>query len=326
MRASVGAGPRGVVRSRSVVWVVAVILAVTIGAGSAFAQEPVVPATTASGQSDGQSKADDGEAKPKAEKPKVDASDVAPPPVTNTDAEAPELAKAGKPKDDKAKPEKAKPAPATAQPETPKQDQPKPAKTPKQEQPKPTPKPKLTQPKGADAAAPSARAAEPAPESQADAATRVSPRPRAAQRVPASSIGHGTTRERPAPTHRVARRTQEAGRPGGAAGPERSATEPAGSVRDSAEAAPATGHAVPQTSVLAARAASDDVAAASAPLDRGPPRVLIVDARQPGNAMLLLAIVLTAAVAFLLGRSGRRRPAGIPRSRRMPRLPASGDR
>jgi hypothetical protein len=307
---------------------VAVILAVTIGAGSAFAQEPVVPATTASGQSDGQSKADDGEAKPKAEKPKVDASDVAPAPVTNTDAEAPELAKAGKPKDDTAKPEKAKPAPATAQPKTPKQDQPKPAKTPKQEQPKPTAKPKLTQPKGADAAAPSAQAAAPAPESQADAATRVSPRPRATQRVPPSSIGHGTTREHPASTHRMARRPQEAGRPAGAAGPEPSATEPAGSVRDSAEAAPApaTGRAVPQTSVLAARAASDDVAAASAPLDRGPPRVLIVDARQPGNAMLLLAIVLTAAVAFLLGRSGRRRPAGIPRSRRMPRLPASGDR
>jgi hypothetical protein len=314
------------VRSRSVVWVVAVILAATIGAGSAFAQEPAAPATTASGQPDGQSKAKDGEAEPKAEKPKVDPPDVAPPPATNTDAGAPEIAKAGKPKDDKAekpKAETAKPAPATPQPETPKQDQPTPAKTPKQEQPKPTPKPKLTQPKGADAAAPSAHAAEPAPESQADAATPGSLRPRAAQRVLASRI-HGTTREKPAPRHRVARRPQEAGRPAGAAGPERSVTEPAGSVRDSAEAAPATGHAVPQTPMLAARAASDDVAAAGAPLDRGAPRVLIVDARQPGNAMLLLAIVLTAAVAFLLGRAARRGPAGIPRARRIPRSPPSG--
>jgi len=317
MRASIGAGPRGVVRSRSVVWVVAVILAATIGAGSAFAQEPAAPATTASGQPDGQSKAKDGEAEPKAEKPKVDPPDVAPPPATTTDAGAPEVAKAGKPKDDKAekpKAEKAKPAPATPQPETPKQDQPK-----------PTPKPKLTQPKGADAAAPSAQAAEPAPESQADAATPGSLRPRAAQRVLASRI-HGTTREKPAPRHRVARRPQEAGRPAGAAGPERSVTEPAGSVRDSAEPAPATGHAVPETPMLAARAASDDVAAAGAPLDRGAPRVLIVDARQPGNAMLLLAIVLTAAVAFLLGREARRGPAGIPRARRIPRSPPSGHR
>jgi hypothetical protein len=325
------------VRSRSVVWIVAVILAAGIGARSAVAQEPVVPATTASGQPDDQSKGKDGEAKPKAEKPKVDPPevdppDVAPPPATNTDAGAPELAKAGKPKDgkakpEKAKPEKAKPAPATPKPETPKQDQPKPAKTPKQELPKPIPKPKATQPKGADAAAPSAQAEEPAPESQADAATPVSPRPRAAQRVAASSSGHATAQGHPAPTHspRVARRLQEARLLAGAAGPERSATEPAGSVRDSAEAAPATGHVVPRTPMLAARAASDDVAAASAPLDRGPPRVVIVDAREPGNATLLLAIVLTAAVAFLLGSEARRRPAAIPRSRRMPRSPPSGD-
>ena len=306
----------------------AVILAASIGAGSAFAQEPAVPATTTSEQPDGQSKGKDGEAKPKAEKPKVDAPDVAPPPATNTDAAAPELAKSGKPKDDeakpekpkpeKAKPEKGKPAPATPQSEMPKQEQPKPAKAAK-----PTPKPKPTEPKGAAAAAASAQADGPAPASQASGATRAAPRPRAAQRVPASSTGDGATREQPAPRHsrRVAGRPQETRRPAGPVGLERSA----GSVRDPAAAAPATGHAVRQTPMLAARAASDDVAPASAPLDRGPPSVLIVDAREPGNAMLLLAIALTAAVAFLLGREARRGPAGVPRSRRMPRSPPSGD-
>jgi hypothetical protein len=78
--------------------------------------------------------------------------------------------------------------------------------------------------------------------------------------------------------------------------------------------------------MLAARVVSDDVAAASAPLDPRPPRVLILDARRPDNAMPLIVIVLTAAVAFLLGREARRRPAaGIPRSRRLPRSPPSRD-
>jgi hypothetical protein len=39
----------------------------------------------------------------------------------------------------------------------------------------------------------------------------------------------------------------------------------------------------------------------SAAVDRSPPRVLILDAPQPGNAVLLLAGILTAALALFLG-------------------------
>jgi hypothetical protein len=59
--------------------------------------------------------------------------------------------------------------------------------------------------------------------------------------------------------------------------------------------------------------ASDGVAAASASLDRQQPRVLIPNARQSGNATLLL-IALAAGVAFLLGRPAR--PATVPRGSR----------
>jgi hypothetical protein len=60
------------------------------------------------------------------------------------------------------------------------------------------------------------------------------------------------------------------------------------------------------------------VAAASASLDRQQPRVLIPDARQSGDALLLLALALGAVAAFLLGRPAR--PATVSRgSRRFPR-------
>jgi hypothetical protein len=50
--------------------------------------------------------------------------------------------------------------------------------------------------------------------------------------------------------------------------------------------------------------------------------VLILDARQSGyNATLLLAVVLTAGVAFLFGREVQRRPAA--ESRRLRRAPRS---
>jgi len=278
-------------KSMGVVWVVAVMLAVAIGAGTAFAQAPIVPATTVAGQPDDQSKADakDGEDKPKVEK-------------------------SGKPTDDKAKPEKPQPAPpkpAKPQPEMPKQAQPK------QAQPKPTPQPKPAQPKSAEAGAPSAQPNEPGPEPQVDAAKSASPRPKPAPRVAAPRIGHGTTGGRPAPKES----RKAARRPAGAASPERSGTEPAGSGRDSADATSATSHPVAATPILAPRLASAGAAEASASLDRQQPRVLILDARQPGfDATLLLAIVLTAGVAFLFGREVRRRPAaGSRRSRRAPR-------
>jgi hypothetical protein len=293
-------------RSRGVVCVVAVMLAVTIGAGTAFAQAPVVPATTtAPAQPDDQSKVDptDGEETPKAETPKAE----------TPKAETPKAEKSGKPGDDQAKPEKPKPTPPTPEPKTPKQAQPKPVK------PKPTPQPKPAQPKSAQAVAPSAEPNEPGP--QAAAATSVSPRPKAAPRVAASRIRHGTTRGRPAPKES----RKGARRPAGAISPAWSGTQPAGSARDAAGAASAdataTSHSVAAAAqILTPRVAPDGAAAASASLERQQPRVLILDARQPGNAALLLAIVLTAGVAFLLGRGVRRQPAaGYQRPRQVPR-------
>ena len=304
-------------RSRGVVWVVAVVLAVTIGAGTAFAQAPVVPATTVAAHSGDQPKVDpkDGEDKPKVDKPNVAVPDVEAPKLEKSDVEAPKLDESGKAPHDKANSEKPKPAPPkpkpTPQPETPKQAQPKPAK------PKPA-KPKPTEPGSAQAGAPSAQPNEPGPQPQVDAAKSASPRPKAAPRVAASRIRHGTTRERPAPKES----RQAARRPAEAPSPERSATDLAGSGRDSADATSATAHPLAATPILAPRLASDGAAAASSSLDGQQPRVLILDARQSGyNATLLLAVVLTAGVAFLFGREVRRRPAA--ESRRLRPVPRS---
>ena len=130
--AQVGVSQRGVVRSISVVWVVAVMLAAALGADSAHAQGPAGPATTASGPPGDQSKAGpkDGEDEPKAGKPKVTAPDDEAPAIATSDVEEPAAAKPGKAKDDDdgmAKPEKVKPAAATAQPEPPKPVKAKPA-------------------------------------------------------------------------------------------------------------------------------------------------------------------------------------------------------
>jgi hypothetical protein len=315
-------------RSRGVVWVVAVMLAVTIGAGTAFAQAPVVPATTVAAHSDDQPKVDpkDGEDKPKVDKPNVEVPDVEVPDVDapkieKSDVEAPKLEESGKATHDKANSEKPKPAPpkpkpaqpkAKPQPETPKQAQPKPVK------PKSTPQPNPAQPKSAQAGAPSAQPSEPGPEPQVDAAKSVSPRPKATPRVAASTVRHATTRGHPAPNES----RKPARRPAGAPSPERSATELAGSGRDSADATSATGHPLAATPILAPRLASDGAAAVTSSLDSQQPRVLILDARQSGyNATLLLAIVLTAGVAFLFGRGVRRRPAA--ESRRLRRVPRS---
>jgi hypothetical protein len=305
-------------RSRGVVWVVAVVLAVTIGAGTAFAQAPVVPATTVAAHSGDQPKVDpkDGEDKPKVDKPNVAVPDVEAPKLEKSDVEAPKLEESGKATHDKANSEKPKPAPPKPKPAPPK---PKPAppkakptpqpQTPKQAQPKPA-KPKPTHPK-------SAQPNEPGPQPQVDAAKSASPRPKAAPRVAASRIRHGTTRERPAPKESG----KAARRPAEAPSPERSATDLAGSGRDSADATSATAHPLAATPILAPRLASDG-AAASPSLDSQQPRVLILDARQSGyNATLLLAVVLTAGVAFLFGREVRRRPAA--ESRRLRRVPRS---
>jgi hypothetical protein len=294
-------------RSRGVVWVVAVMLAVSIGAGSAYAQAPVVPPTTGAEPQGDQSNGgpQGGEDKPKAEAPKAEAPKAEAPKAEAPKAEAPKLEKPGKPKEDKAKAETAKPASPKPQPETP-----------KQAQPKATPEPKAAQPKSVQAVAPSAQPAEPGPEPRVAAAKSVSRSPKAASRVAAPRITHAVTKGRAAPK----KSPKAASRPAAAAGPARSGTESAGSGRYRTGAPSGNSHAVAATAILAPRVASDGVAAASASLDRQQPRVLMLDVRQSGNATLLLAFALTAGVAFLLGRQARRRPATVSRrSRRVPR-------
>jgi hypothetical protein len=292
-------------RSRGVVWVVAVMLAVSIGAGSAYAQAPVVPPTTGAEPQGDQSNGgpQGGEDKPKAEAPKAEAPKAEAPKAEAPKAEAPKLEKPGKPKEAKA--ETAKPASPKPQPETP-----------KQAQPKATPEPKAAQPKSVQAVAPSAQPAEPGPEPRVAAAKSVSRSPKAASRVAAPRITHAVTKGRAAPK----KSPKAASRPAAAAGPARSGTESAGSGRYRTGAPSGNSHAVAATAILAPRVASDGVAAASASLDRQQPRVLMLDVRQSGNATLLLAFALTAGVAFLLGRQARRRPATVSRrSRRVPR-------
>jgi hypothetical protein len=312
MRAYVGVAERGLMRSRGVVWVVAVMLAVSIGAGSAYAQAPVAPPTTGAEQQGDQPNGEPqgGEDKPKAEAPKAEAPKAEAPKAEAPKADAPKLEKPGKPKEDKTKAEKPKPASPNPQPETPKQAQPKPAKT------KATPEPKAGQPQRVQDAAPNAQPIEPGPEPRVAAAKSVSRSPKTASRVAAPRMTHAATKGRAAPE----KSSKAASRPAAAAGPARSGTESAGSGRHLTGAPSGNSHPVAATTILAPRVASDGVAAASASLDRQQPRVLILDVRKSGNATLLLAFALTAGVAFLLGRQARRRPDTMSRgSRRFPR-------
>ena len=316
-------------RSRGVVWVVAVMLAVSIGAGSAYAQAPVVAPTTGAEQQGDQS---NGEPQGGADKPKAEAPKAEAPKAEAPKAEAPKLEKPGKPKADKAKEDKPKPASPKPQPQTPKQAQPKSAKAqpdtpkqvkPKQVKPKPaktkaTPEPTSAQPKSVQAVAPSAQPSEPGPEPGLAAATSVSRSPKAASRVAAPRVTHAATKGRAAPKNSP----KATSRPAAAAGPaRRSGTQSAGSGRDRTGAPSGNGDPVAATAILASRVASDGVAAAGDSLDRQQPRVLILDARrQSGTATPLLAFALTAGMAFLLGRQARRRPATASRGpRRFPR-------
>jgi hypothetical protein len=283
-------------RATGVVCVVAVMLAASIGAGTTFAQAPVMPATTVADQSDVEVP-EVPNVEVNVEVPNVEVNVVVPNvevnvvvPNVEVNVEVPNVEKSGKPGDGNATPAK----------------------------PKPTPQPKPAQPKSAEASAPpSAPPSEPGPEPQIDAAAKsVPPRPKAAPRVAAPQIRHGTTPGRPAPKESGT----AARRPAAAASAERSATERAGSGRESADATPASSHRVAATPLPAPRLASEG-AAAGASLARQQPRVFILDAREPGNATMLLALALTASVAFLLGREARRRPAtGSRRSRPSPAL------
>jgi hypothetical protein len=159
-------------RARSMVGLLAFVLAVAlIGAGTAVAQTPVVPATTS---------APPEAEKPKPEEPKVEEPKVEEPKVEEPKAEEPkaEEPKAEEPKADKPKPEK-----PTVQ-------------EPKAEEPMATPKrPRPAEPKRSQANTPRAQPNEPAPEPQVEVATTVSPTPTAAPSFAAS----GATTASPQP-------------------------------------------------------------------------------------------------------------------------------
>jgi hypothetical protein len=306
------------VRSRSIVGVVALMLAVAaIGAGPAFAQTPVVPSTIVAAQPDDPAKietkaGDDepkveqsgnpGDVKPKAEEPK--------PEKPKAEEPKPEKPKAEEPKPEKPKAEE--PKPEKPKPETPKAEKPKP-ETPKAE------KPKAEKPKNdtAQAGAPSAKPNAPgAPrntlEPQLNVAKAVSPRPRPAPSAATASGGRRVTTRQPA-----AKEGREAAHPPAAArAGTLEATGPARMGRDVADATPATSGSIAVTATatrrqtFAPRRASDGVTAvAAASLDRRQPPVPILEASEPRyDVALMLAVVFGAAVGFLFGRKVRRQP------------------
>jgi len=318
-----------------VVVVALMLTAAVIGAGTAFAQTSVVPATTIAEQPDDQSKVDpkDGEAPkaekpevaapkaekpevaaPKAEKPKVAAPKAQKPEVAAPKAEKPEVAapkaeKLGKPREEKPAPESRKPA------------QPTPAQ--------PTPAQPKAEPKRAQAGAPSVQTTAPGPEPPGDVAKPVSPRPKLAVSVAASGIGQVTTSRGPAgkQNRTAARRRANAARP------EQSATSSASSGGESADAASAASGPAAVGPTRAPRVASNGVAAeAGAPLDALRPRESILGAAPGYNVVtpLLLAIVYAAGVGYLLRRELRRglgfrarRPASARRGA-LPRAAARG--
>jgi hypothetical protein len=174
-------------RARSMVGLLAFVLAVAlIGAGTAVAQTPVVPATTS---------APPEAEKPKPEKPKAEEPKPEEPKVEEPKAEEPKVEepKAEEPKAEEPKAEEPKV-------EEPKADKPKPEKPtvqePKAEEPVATPKrPRPAQPKRSQANTPRAQPNEPAPEPQVEVATTVSPTPTAAPSFAAS----GATTASPQP-------------------------------------------------------------------------------------------------------------------------------
>src|SRR5215218_2777855 len=351
----VGFGSREIVSSKSTIGVVALMLAVAVlGAGTAFAQTPVVPATTVAGQPDDQTKLDpkDGEDQPKAQTPEAEAPKAqtpeaeAPkadkPKAEKPNAEAPkpekpktEAPKAEKPNAKAPKPEKPKTeapkaekpdpeAPKADKPGKPRGDKPNPGKS-KPAEPKPTTEsPNPAQPKRALAGAKSAQPNEPGLEPQVDVAKPVSPRPKAAPFVAASPV---TTRSRAAERNRTAAR-----RPASAASREWSGTNSARSGGDSADATPVASGPAAVAPIRAPHLASArDVAGAAASLDRQQPRGLLGGPPRYNLLIpLLLAILYAAGVAYLIRREvrrglglGTRRPAPTHRGAR-PRPAANG--
>jgi hypothetical protein len=273
-------------RARSMVGLLAFVLAVAlIGAGTAVAQTPVVPATTSAPPKDEKAKPE----KPKVEEPKVQEPTVQEPTVQEPTVQEPTVEKptVEKPKVEKPKVEKPKPEkPTVHEPET---DKPKPEKPtveePKAEKPMATPKrprPRI------HADTPRAQPNEPAPEPQVEVATTVSPTPTAAPSFAAS----GATTASPQPLE-----TDSAGR---------DANRPATVVP-----------------IRGSRLASDEVTeAAVVPIDRQSGRVLALDSLPRYNvAPLLLTVFLAVVFAIGLGYHIRRDLRGSPSTAPLRRQP-----
>jgi hypothetical protein len=313
-----------------VVVVALMLTAAVIGAGTAFAQTSVVPATTIAEQPDDQSKVDpkDGEA-PKAEKPEVAAPKAEKPEVAAPKAEKPKVAAPKAQKPEVAAPKAEKPEVAAPKAEKlgkPREEKPAPeSRKPAQ----PTPAQPKAEPKRAQAGAPSVQTTAPGPEPPGDVAKPVSPRPKLAVSVAASGIGQVTTSRGPAgkQNRTAARRRANAARP------EQSATSSASSGGESADAASAASGPAAVGPTRAPRVASNGVAAeAGAPLDALRPRESILGAAPGYNVVtpLLLAIMYAAGVGYLLRRELRRglgfrarRPASARRGA-LPRAAARG--
>jgi hypothetical protein len=285
-------------RTRSMVAVLALVLAVAvIGAGTAFAQTPVVPATTVAPSSADKPKAD----KPKADKPKADKPNAAPPNAAPPNADEPKAQKptAEKPKADKHKAQK----PTAEKPKADKHKAQKPtaepptAQKPTAKPPTVTPKrPKSAQPEPAQANAPSAQPNESAP-AEVEVTTAVSPRRKTATSLAASGAS--------------------------AASPEPLGTDSAGSGGDSADAIPVASGPAAVVPTREPSVANDDVTAAAAvPVDRQQPRLLTLDS-PPGYNVLLLLPTLLLAIAFAvgLGYHIRRELRGSPSTAALRRQP-----
>jgi hypothetical protein len=303
-------------RTRSMGGVLALVSAVAvIGAGTAFAQTPVVPATAVAPSSADKPNADEPKAdKPKAEEPKADKPKAEEPKPDKPKAEEPkadkpkaEEPKADKPKPDKPKPDK--PKPDKPKPDKPKAEEPKPeepkaeepkAEQPTAEQPTVTPNvPKSAQPQPAQANAPSAQPNEPAPEAHVEVTMTVSP----SSRTVASLAASGAS----------------------AASPEPLGTDSASSGGDSADAIPVAGGPAAVVPRREPRVANDDVTAAAAvPVNRQQPRLQTLDSRPGYNVQLLLPTLLLAIVfAVGLGYHIRRELRGSPSTAALRRHPSA---
>jgi hypothetical protein len=337
--ASQESGSRETVGSRSTVGLVALTLAVAVlGAGTAFAQTPVVPVTTVPGQPDDQSKLDpnEGEDKAKAEKPKAEAPKPEKPNTEAPKAEAPkaEAPKAEAPKPEAPKPEKPKTeAPKAEKPEAPKPEKPK-TEAPKTEAPKPekpkTEAPKTEAPKADKPGKP--RGDEPNPEAFMPAQpepTTESPNPAQPKRAPtgATSIhpnepglepqGDGakpvSPRAKAAPVLATSpdrhvtdtrspaaeRNPTAARRPATAGGRDWSGTSSARSGGDSADATPVPSEPAAIAPRRAPRLASAHIAAgAAALLDRQQPRPLLLGGPPRDNVLIPLLLAILYAAGF----------------------------